>query len=217
MKIRTSIIICLALLFTFPLLAACEATAKKITTNAPQRVAVASEWPESNPQYSYEVLLEEFLIKFPEKPKRISVIENSLIIFNENGSVIHLSPITAADLASTEFPNGITANSNISVSMAGQIPFEKTVNDPVPQNPEDMAVWQDAMKSKKEIFGDSNLVLKSEKNGLKAYFYESPLPPLGNYASIHDLNRPNFYLHIAGQNLSFEEFKKLIWSIELRK
>ncbi len=215
MKLRKIISISIFLIFAFPFFASCASTSKTSSPNL-QRVAVKSEWPESSQNISYEILLESFLIRIPAKVKRISTVNDSLLVFNENGSVLHFSPITAEDLVIKDHPSGVTINSKITVSEAGQIPFEKTINDPVPNDPVDFAVWQDAMENKKEIFGNSNLVFKSEKNNLKAYYYESPVPPLGNYASIHDLNRPNLFLHVAVQNLSFEEFKKIIGSIKLK-
>lgn len=216
LKLKNSAIICLALLVSLPLLASCESAAKTISTPGTQRAAVPSEWPKGNQQYIYEVLLDGFLIKFPETPKRISVVEDSIIVFNTSGSVFHISTVTASDFATNAFPKGITTNSKISVSAAGQIPFEKTVSDPTPKDSAALAVWNDAMRSRKQIFGDSNPVFKSEKNNLKAYYYESPVPPLGCYATIHDLSRPDLYLHIAAQNITFESFRKVIGSSGLR-
>lgn len=180
------------------------------------RVATNVDWPTNNLVGSYEVLIQDFFIDLPEGPKRISTVNDSLIIFSKDGSVLHFDPISASDLNTPAYPTGITIDSKITVSEAGQIPFVKNINDPTPTEPADLAVWQDAMENKKTIFGNSNEVCISRKENLIVYYYESPVPPLGNYASVHDLNKTESFLHITAQNMKFEEFKKIIGSIHLR-
>ncbi len=215
MKFKIGTIITTFFLLSFPLLTYGGATNKNIDPRC-LRIATMAEWPTSNQVSSYEVLLQNFVIQIPDGPKRISTVNDSLIIFNKNGSVLHFDPISAKDLSTAAHPEGITSNSKFTVTEAGQIPFEKSINDPFPTEPVDLAVWQDAMENKKEIFGESNVVYKSKKENLIVYYYESPVPPLGNYASVHDLTKTDTFLHIAAQNMGFDEFKKIIGSIILR-
>ncbi|KIH77716.1 hypothetical protein SAMN05660860_01197 [Geoalkalibacter ferrihydriticus] len=204
----------LALLLLLPVVAASPSE-----DSSPNHIRVADpiEWPKLSEESLFDILVENFLFQSFVEVRRISTVGDRLLVFARNGGVLHFDPVSAEDLRLPGHPQGFPEQSSISISRFGQLPFVKTPKDSIPESALEETIWQEAMALRADIFGESNPVLCMERGDVIIYFYESPAPPFGHYASVHDQGRDTLFLHIAAQGMKFDDFQTFLATAVLRK
>lgn len=178
------------------------------------RTAEAANWPAPLGKAAYTVELERYIVSLPSLPKR-TVLDRAgtLIVQCQDGSFLSFDLESTYALADDiEAPE----KSNFTVSDSGTFVFTKTASDPPPTDPADLWVWKQAIFLKEQVFGPKNPVYQSTKGPLTVYYWPDFQIKEASLAHVFDTSRPDTYVRIFAKKMTFDDFKKIVGSIQIR-
>lgn len=178
------------------------------------RTAETTSWPAALEDGSFSVELRNIAITIPSPPERVVRQWGGDVLFVcQDGSWLNFS--LESRFSSAEGVS-LPEKSSFTVADSGQFIFTKTTRDTPPDDPNDLWIWRWALFLKSQVFGADNPVYTATRESLTIYFWEDISIKDTYLAYVFDASRTDSYVRIFAQNLSFEDFKKIVGSATLR-
>lgn len=179
------------------------------------RTATPSGWPTALENSAFSMEVERYSFHLPSPPARvIRQGGGDVFIACRNGNIFNFGFETnLAGAAEVEMP----AQSTFTVADSAEMIFTKTTADAPPRDPNDLWVWRRAIFEKKQIFSPKNEVYSARKGPLTVYFWQDNQRGGAVMAYLFNATNRSSYVRIFAKGISFDDFKKLLGTAELKK